>query len=145
VARRGVDASKRLATVSRYGAASRRVSSNRSPPFVQGFWRLVHVYLFQLPRVAGVVDAAAATAPHEFVPLCLLGGRATPAAAERRMCTGHDGPLRLDTAINWYAANVRWSSIRVPESTKKVLCANLYVWIDQDTALMPKAAHNTAR
>ena len=65
----------------------------------------------------------------------------TPAAADRD-AQAMSEPGALTAAINWYRA-IPLSDPRA--STQKVAPPTMYVWSDQDTALLPKAAHGTAK
>jgi pimeloyl-ACP methyl ester carboxylesterase len=65
----------------------------------------------------------------------------TRAAAERD-AQAMSEPGVLTAAINWYRA-IPLSNPRV--GTQKISVPTMYVWSDRDPALLPKAAHDTAR
>ena len=67
--------------------------------------------------------------------------RSTPAAAERDVQAMTE-PGALTAAINWYRA-IPLSDLRA--SNQKISVPTMYVWSDKDIALLPKAAHDTAR
>lgn len=64
------------------------------------------------------------------------------AAVAERDAHAMSEPGALTAALNWYRA-LPLTNPRV--INRKVSVPTLYVWSDQDIALMPKAAHNTAR
>ena len=65
----------------------------------------------------------------------------TRAAAERD-AQGMSEPGALTAALNWYRA----MPLSNPRAiNQKVSVPTLYVWSDRDIALLPKAAHDTAR
>jgi len=97
-----------------------------------------YMYFFQLPRIPewlltrrnGAVAAES-----------LRRGGQTRAAAERDAQAMLE-PGALTAAINWYRA----MPLSNPRAiNQKVSVPTLYVWSDQDVALLPKSAHDTAR
>lgn len=71
----------------------------------------------------------------------LRRGGQTPSAAERDARAIKDfGSLK--TAINWYRA-IPLS--KPPTKSQSISVPTMYVWSDGDIALLPTAAHNTAR
>jgi pimeloyl-ACP methyl ester carboxylesterase len=64
-----------------------------------------------------------------------------PVVVERDV-QGMREPGAMKAGINWYRA-MPLSDPRA--STQKISVPTMYVWSDQDTALLPKAAHDTAR
>jgi pimeloyl-ACP methyl ester carboxylesterase len=97
-----------------------------------------YMYFFQLPRIPEWLLARRNGA---IVSKLLRRSGQAPAAAERDAQTMSE-PGALTAAINWYRA-IPLSNPRA--TNQKVSVPTLYVYSDQDTALMPKAAHNTAR
>ena len=97
-----------------------------------------YIYLFQLPRIPEwLLLRRNGAMLSEF----LQRAGQTPAAAERDAQAMSD-PGALTAAINWYRA-IPLSNLR--SSAQKISVPTMYVWSDQDTALLPKAAHDTAR
>jgi pimeloyl-ACP methyl ester carboxylesterase len=97
-----------------------------------------YMYLFQLPRLPEWLLARRNGA---IASALLRQSGQSPGAAERDVRAMSE-PGAWTAAINWYRA----IPLSNPGSTnQKVSVPTLYVWSDQDTALMPKAAHNTAR
>ena len=95
-----------------------------------------YMYLFQLPRLP------------EWTLLRGNGSfmsRSLRQAGQTRDVAARDAramlePGALTAAINWYRA----MPLSNPRAlNQKVSVPTLYVWSDQDVALMPKAAHNT--
>jgi pimeloyl-ACP methyl ester carboxylesterase len=97
-----------------------------------------YMYFFQLPRIPewlltrrnGAVAAES-----------LRRGGQTRAAAERDAQAMRE-PGALTGPINWYRA----MPLSNPRAiNQKVSVPTLYVWSDEDVALLPKSAHDTAR
>jgi pimeloyl-ACP methyl ester carboxylesterase len=97
-----------------------------------------YMYLFQLPRVPEWLLTRRNGAP---VSALLRRSGQTPEAIERDR-RALDEPGALTAAINWYRA-IPLSDPRA--SREKITVPTMYVWSDSDTALLPKAAHETAR
>ncbi|HEY6854927.1 MAG TPA: alpha/beta fold hydrolase [Mycobacterium sp.] len=97
-----------------------------------------YMYFFQLPRIPEWLLMRRNGA---VVPELLRRSGQTPAAAERD-AQAISEPGALTAAINWYRA-IPLSNPRA--SDQKMVVPTMYVWSDQDTALLPKAAHDTAR
>jgi pimeloyl-ACP methyl ester carboxylesterase len=97
-----------------------------------------YMYLFQLPRIPEWLLTRRDSA---MVSDLLQRSGQTPAAAERD-AQAISAPGALTAAINWYRA-LPLSNPRT--STRKISVPTMYVWSDQDTALLPKGAHDTAR
>jgi pimeloyl-ACP methyl ester carboxylesterase len=97
-----------------------------------------YMYLFQLPRIPEWLLTRRNGA---VVAESLRRGGQTRAAAERDAQAMRE-PGALTAAINWYRA----MPLSNPRAiSQKVSVPTLYVWSDQDIALLPKSAHNTAR
>jgi len=97
-----------------------------------------YMYLFQLPRIPEwLLTRRRGAVISEF----LQRAGQTPAAAARD-ARAMSEPGALTSAINWYRA-LPLSDLRAVN--QKVSVPTLYVWSDQDVALLPKAAHDTAR
>ena len=97
-----------------------------------------YMYLFQLPRIPEwLLTRRRGAVISEF----LQRAGQTPAAAARA-ARAMSEPGALTSAINWYRA-LPLSDLRAVN--QKVSVPTLYVWSDQDVALLPKAAHDTAR
>ncbi len=97
-----------------------------------------YMYFFQLPRLPEWLLMRRNGA---IVSEVLQRGGQLPTAAERdAKAMGEPGVLTA--AINWYRA-MPLSNLRA--ITQKVSVPTMYVWSDQDIALLPKAAHDTAR
>jgi pimeloyl-ACP methyl ester carboxylesterase len=97
-----------------------------------------YMYLFQLPRIPEWLLTRRKGA---VVAEVLRRGGQTRAAAERDAQAMRE-PGALTAAINWYRA----MPLSNPRAiSQKVSVPTLYVWSDQDIALLPKSAHNTAR
>jgi pimeloyl-ACP methyl ester carboxylesterase len=97
-----------------------------------------YMYFFQLP---GIPERLLMRRNGTMVSELLRRTGQTPDAADRdaqAMCE----PGALTAAINWYRA-IPLSNPRA--STQKISVPTMYVWSDQDAALLPKAAHDTAR
>lgn len=97
-----------------------------------------YMYAFQLPRIP---EWSMLRRNGRLLANSLRQAGQTPAAAERD-ARAMSEPGALTAAINWYRA-IPLSNLRT--TTQKVSVPTLYVWSDQDVALMPKAAHNTGR
>jgi pimeloyl-ACP methyl ester carboxylesterase len=97
-----------------------------------------YMFFFQLPRIP---EWALMRRNGAVASYFLRRAGQTPAAAERDV-KGMSEPGAMRTAINWYRA----IPLSNPGATnQKVSVPTLYVYSDQDTALMPTAANNTAR
>jgi pimeloyl-ACP methyl ester carboxylesterase len=97
-----------------------------------------YMYFFQLPRIPEWLLMRRNGA---IVSEMLRRSGQTPAAAERdAQAMSEPGALRA--AINWYRAMPLSNPGAINE---KISVPTMYVWSDQDTALLPKAAHDTAR
>src|SRR5271168_610673 len=97
-----------------------------------------YMYFFQLPRVPEwlLMRRNGAIASYS-----LRRGGQIPAAVERDVDAMRE-PGAMRAAINWYRA----MPLSNPRAiNQKVSVPTLYVWSDQDIALLPKSAHNTAR
>jgi pimeloyl-ACP methyl ester carboxylesterase len=97
-----------------------------------------YMYFFQLP---GIPERLLMRRNGTMVSELLRRTGQTPDAADRdaqAMCE----PGALTAAINWYRA-IPLSNPRA--NTQKISVPTMYVWSDQDAALLPKAAHDTAR
>jgi pimeloyl-ACP methyl ester carboxylesterase len=97
-----------------------------------------YMYLFQLPRIPEWLLTLRNGA---VISKFLQRAGQTPAAAARD-ARAMSEPGALTSAINWYRA-LPLSDLRA--ANQKVSVPTLYVWSDQDVALLPKAAHDTAR
>jgi pimeloyl-ACP methyl ester carboxylesterase len=97
-----------------------------------------YMYLFQLPRIP---EWSMLRRNGTMMSKLLQQTGQTPAAAERD-ARAMSEPGALTAAINWYRAMALGSPRAI---NRKVSVPTLYVWSDQDTALLPKAAHDTAR
>jgi pimeloyl-ACP methyl ester carboxylesterase len=97
-----------------------------------------YMYTFQLPRIP---EWSMLRRNGSLLAKFLRKAGQTRAAAERD-ARGMSEPGALTGAINWYRA-VPLSNPRT--ITQKVSVPTLYVWSDNDVALMPKSAYNTAR
>lgn len=97
-----------------------------------------YMYFFQLPRIP---EWLLTRRDGAIVAELLRRSGQTPAAAERDAQAMRE-PGALTAAINWYRA-IPLSDRRA--STQKVSVPTMYVWSDRDTALLPRAAHDTAR
>ena len=97
-----------------------------------------YMFFFQLPRIPewllmrrnGVMASES-----------LRRGGQSAAAADRDVAAMRE-PGAMTAAINWYRA-LPLSNPRAID--QKVSVPTLYVWSDKDIALLPKAAHDTAR
>ncbi len=97
-----------------------------------------YMYLFQLPRLP---EWTLLRGSGSFMAKALRQGGQTREVAERDVRAMLE-PGALTAALNWYRA----MPLSSPRSiNQKVSVPTLYVWSDQDIALMPKAAHNTGR
>jgi pimeloyl-ACP methyl ester carboxylesterase len=131
------DMPERLATVSPISVPHPAAFLKSIPTSRQGLasW---YMYFFQLPRIP------------EWALMRRNGGVAsyflrrtgqTPAAIERDVHAMRE-PGALRAWINWYRAIL----LTDPRATNgKISVPTLYVWSDHDVALLPKAAHATAR
>jgi pimeloyl-ACP methyl ester carboxylesterase len=131
------DMPERLATVS-------PVSVPHPAAFVKSFttsrqglasW---YMYLFQFPALPEWLLSRRRGA---VVSQVLQRSGQTTAAAERDAQAMRE-PGALKTALHWYRA-IPLS--KPPTSALKISVPTMYVWSDQDVALLPKAAHDTAR
>jgi len=93
---------------------------------------------FQLP---GLPEWLLSRRRGAVVSQVLQRGGQTAAAAERDAQAMRE-PGALKTAIHWYRA-IPLS--KPPTSDQKISVPTMYVWSDQDIALLPKAAHDTAK
>ncbi len=128
---------ERLATVS-------PVSVPHPAAFVKSFATSLqglaswYMYFFQLPRIP------------EWILLRRNGAMMSQSlrrTGQTRAVAERDGqamsePGALTAAINWYRA-IPLS--RPPTRSPKISVPTMYVWSDRDTALLPRAAHDTAR
>ena len=128
---------ERLATVS-------PVSVPHPAAFVKSFATSLqglaswYMYFFQLPRIP------------EWLLLRRNGAMMSQSlrrTGQTRAVAERDGqamsePGALTAAINWYRA-IPLS--KPPTRSPKISVPTMYVWSDRDTALLPKAAHDTAR
>jgi pimeloyl-ACP methyl ester carboxylesterase len=97
-----------------------------------------YMYLFQLPRIPEWLLTRRNGA---LVSTMLQRSGQIPAAAERDAQAMNE-PGALTAAINWYRA----MALANPRGiNQKVSVPTMYVWSDQDTALLPKGARDTAR
>ncbi|WP_343574168.1 alpha/beta fold hydrolase [Mycobacterium sp.] len=95
-----------------------------------------YMYLFQLPRLP---EWMMLRRNGNFLAKSLRRAGQTPVVAERDARAMLE-PGALTAAINWYRA----MPLSNPRSiNQKVSVPTLYVWSDQDIALLPKAAYNT--
>jgi pimeloyl-ACP methyl ester carboxylesterase len=97
-----------------------------------------YMYLFQLPRIPEWLLTRRNGA---VLAETLRRGGQTRAAAERDAQAMRE-PGALTSAINWYRAMPMLNPRAI---NQKVSVPTLYVWSDQDIALLPKSAHDTAR
>jgi pimeloyl-ACP methyl ester carboxylesterase len=97
-----------------------------------------YIYCFQLPRIPEWLLMRRNGA---FASEALRRGGQLPDAAERDVQAMLE-PGAMTAAINWYRAMFLSNS---RESIRKCSVPTMYVWSDQDAALLPKAAHDTAR
>jgi pimeloyl-ACP methyl ester carboxylesterase len=97
-----------------------------------------YMYVFQLPRIPEWL----LTRRHgAFASEFLRRSGQTPAAIERDVRAMSE-PGAMTAGINWYRA-IPLSDPR--NNNQKISVPTLYVWSDRDIALLPKAAHDTAR
>jgi pimeloyl-ACP methyl ester carboxylesterase len=97
-----------------------------------------YMYLFQLPRIP---EWTMLRRNGSFMSKSLRQAGQPPAVAERDAQAMLE-PGALTAAINWYRA----MPLSNPRSiNQKISVPTLYVWSDEDIALMPKSAHNTGR
>jgi pimeloyl-ACP methyl ester carboxylesterase len=129
--------SDRLATVSPIsvphpGAFMKSLATSR-----QGLasW---YMCVFQLPRIPEWLLMRRNGA---FASEFLRRSGQTPAAIERDVQAMSE-PGAMTAGINWYRA-IPLSDPR--NNNQKISVPTLYVWSDRDIALLPKAAHDTAR
>jgi pimeloyl-ACP methyl ester carboxylesterase len=97
-----------------------------------------YMYLFQLPRIPEWLLTRRNGA---VIAETLRRGGQARAAAERDSQAMRE-PGALTAAINWYRAMPMLNPRAI---NQKVSVPTMYVWSDQDIALLPKSAHNTAR
>ena len=97
-----------------------------------------YMYFFQLPRIPEWLLTRRNGA---VVAETLRRGGQSRAAAERDAQAMRE-PGALTAAINWYRAMPMLNPRAI---NQKVSVPTLYVWSDQDIALLPKSAHDTAR
>jgi pimeloyl-ACP methyl ester carboxylesterase len=97
-----------------------------------------YMYFFQLPRIPEWL----LTRRDGFMVTQSLrrSGQTRPAA--QRDAQAMTKPGALTAAINWYRAMPLLNPRTI---NQKVSVPTLYVWSDNDVALLPKSAHNTAR
>ena len=96
-----------------------------------------YMFVFQLPRIP---EWLLMRRNGTMVAELLRRSGQTPPAAERD-AQAMSEPGALTAAINWYRA-IPLSNPRA--NPQKISVSTLYVWSDGDTALLPKAAHDTA-
>jgi pimeloyl-ACP methyl ester carboxylesterase len=95
-----------------------------------------YMYLFQLPRLP---EWTLLPRNGNFMAKALRQAGQTPVVAARDARAMLE-PGALTAAINWYRA----LPLTNPRSINHKICVpTLYVWSDQDIALLPKAAYNT--
>jgi pimeloyl-ACP methyl ester carboxylesterase len=97
-----------------------------------------YMYFFQLPRIPEWL----LTRRNGAIVSELLQRSGQTTTAAHRDAQAMSAPGALTAAINWYRA-IPLSNPRA--SAQKISVPTMYVWSDQDTALLPKAAHDTAR
>jgi pimeloyl-ACP methyl ester carboxylesterase len=97
-----------------------------------------YMYAFQLPRIPEWLSTRRNGA---FTSKFLRWSGQNPAAIERDVQAMRE-PGAMTAGINWYRA-IPLSDPR--NNNQKVSVPTLYVWGDRDIALLPKAAHDTAR
>jgi pimeloyl-ACP methyl ester carboxylesterase len=97
-----------------------------------------YMYFFQLPRIPEWLLTRRNGA---VVAETLRRGGQTRAAAQRDAQAMRE-PGALTAAINWYRAMPMLNPRAI---NQKVSVPTLYVWSDNDIALLPKSAHDTAR
>jgi pimeloyl-ACP methyl ester carboxylesterase len=97
-----------------------------------------YMYVFQLPRIPEWLLTRRNGA---FASEFLRRSGQTPAAVERDVQAMSE-PGAMTAGINWYRA-IPLSDPR--NNNQKISVPTLYVWSDRDIALLPKAAHDTAR
>jgi pimeloyl-ACP methyl ester carboxylesterase len=129
--------SNRLATVSPIsvphpGAFMKSLATSR-----QGLasW---YMYVFQLPRIPEWL----LTRRHGAFASEFLRRSGQNRAAIERDVQAMSEPGAMTAGINWYRA-IPLSDPR--NNNQKISVPTLYVWSDRDIALLPKAAHDTAR
>jgi pimeloyl-ACP methyl ester carboxylesterase len=97
-----------------------------------------YMYAFQLPRLP---EWSMLRRNGSLLAKSLQQAGQTPALAQRD-ARAMSEPGALTAAINWYRA----MPLSNPRAiTQKVSVPTLYVWSDQDIALLPQSAHNTGR
>jgi pimeloyl-ACP methyl ester carboxylesterase len=128
---------ERLATVSPISVPHPAAFLKSIPTSRQGLasW---YMYFFQLPRIPEWLLMRRNGAMASYF---LRRTGQTPAALERDVQAMSDSGA-MTAGINWYRA-IPLSDLRA--STQKISVPTMYVWSDQDIALLPKAAHDTAR
>jgi pimeloyl-ACP methyl ester carboxylesterase len=97
-----------------------------------------YMYVFQLP---GIPEWLLTRRDGAVASKFLQRSGQLPTAAERDAQAMRE-PGVLKAAIHWYRA-IPLS--KPPTGDQKISVSTLYVWSDQDVALLPKAAHDTAR
>ena len=128
---------ERLATVSPISVPHPSAFLRALPTSRQGLasW---YMYLFQLPRIPEWLllrrDGALAS-------YSLRRTGQQPGSVKRDVQAMSE-PGALRAGINWYRA-IPLSDLR--GSGEKISVPTLYIWSDHDTALLPKAAHETER
>ena len=129
--------SDRLATVSPIsvphpGAFMKSLATSR-----QGLasW---YMYVFQLPRIPEWL----LTRRHGAFASEFLRRSGQNRAAIERDVQAMSEPGAMTAGINWYRA-IPLSDPR--NNNRKISVPTLYVWSDRDIALLPRAAHDTAR
>jgi pimeloyl-ACP methyl ester carboxylesterase len=97
-----------------------------------------YMYAFQLPRIP---EWSMLRRDGAMMYKSLRQAGQAPAAAKRDAAAMSE-PGALTAAINWYRA----MPLSNPRAiNQKVSVPTLYVWSDNDVALLPKSAHNTGR
>ena len=97
-----------------------------------------YMYFFQLP---GLPEWLLSRRRGAVASQVLQRSGQTPAAADRDAQAMRE-PGALKTALHWYRA-IPLS--KPPTGDQKIAVPTMYVWSDQDVALLPKAAYDTAR
>src|ERR1700744_1541974 len=97
-----------------------------------------YMYVFQLPRIPEWL----LTRRHGALASEFLRRSGQNRAAIERDVQAMSEPGAMTAGINWYRA-IPLSDPR--NNNQKISVPTLYVWSDRDIALLPKAAHDTAR
>lgn len=97
-----------------------------------------YMVFFQLPRLPEWL----LTRRRAAVAAKALRRSGQTAAAARRDAGAMTEPGAMTGGLNWYRA-LPLSNLR--EANKQIAVPTMYVWSDNDIALKPTAAHNTAR